>query len=243
MSNPLQHHLQHQDQLPEADAASLLCRGRIPEWVHIPAGVAIPFGAFDAVLQDEVNADISADFVKAAGFDGAADANMSNLQSIKAIIQRLRAPDSLKQQLLRSLSDEEGVTFLSHQDQANVSTRPCGLGEVHFLSPFTSRQQSDLHTVSIRGHLSMHTTGVLCAVWGLSACNWDWESDCLRQEVEQAWVRLAVTESGSPVPPSFIHPHAVNLHVSNCFCRACMGRWGVGELLERHQAGLGLQME
>ena len=98
-------------------------QGKVPEWVHIPAGVAIPFGAFDAVLQDEVNADISADFVKAAGFDGTADANMSNLQSIKAIIQRLRAPDSLKQQLLKAL-DEEGVTFLSHQDQENVSTRP-----------------------------------------------------------------------------------------------------------------------
>jgi len=96
-------------------------QGRIPEWVHIPAGVAIPFGAFDAVLQDEVNADISADFVKAAGFDGTADANMSNLQSIKATIQRLRAPDSLKQQLQEAFQ-EEGVTFLRHQDQANVST-------------------------------------------------------------------------------------------------------------------------
>ena len=79
-------------------------QGKVPEWIHTPKGVAIPFGAFDAVLQDEVNADVSVDFVKAAGFDGTADANMSNLDSIKGVIQRLRAPVSLKQQLQGSLS-------------------------------------------------------------------------------------------------------------------------------------------
>ena len=81
-------------------------QGRLPEWVHTLAGVAIPFGAFDAVLQDEANADVSVDFVKAAGFDYSADANLSNLESIKTIIHRLRAPESLRQQLRESFQEE-----------------------------------------------------------------------------------------------------------------------------------------
>jgi len=39
-------------------------------------------------------------------------------------------------------------------------------------------------------------------------------------------MRLSVTESGSPVPPSFIYPHAMNLHVSNCFAGLA---WDGGE--------------
>ena len=89
-----------------------LLQGKLPEWMHTPVGVALPFGTFDAVLQDEVNADVSADFVTAAGFDGTADANLSNLENIRAIIQRLKAPDSLRQQL-RDAFHEEGVLLLN----------------------------------------------------------------------------------------------------------------------------------
>ena len=100
----------------------MVCRqGKIPDWIHRPKGVAIPFGAFDAVLQDEVNADVSVDFVKAAGFGGAADANMSNLESIKGVIQRLRAPADLKQQLQGAFL-EEGVPPGSQPDHAAVLT-------------------------------------------------------------------------------------------------------------------------
>ena len=81
-------------------------QGKLPDWVHTLAGVAIPFGAFDAVLQDEVNADVSVDFVKAASFDGSADASLSNLESIKTAIQRLRAPESLRQQLREAFQEE-----------------------------------------------------------------------------------------------------------------------------------------
>ena len=89
-------------------------QGRLQEWVHTLAGVAIPFGAFDAVLQDEANADVSVDFAKAACFDGSADANLSNLGSIKSIVQRLRAPGSLRQQL-REAFQEEGEHIHMHE--------------------------------------------------------------------------------------------------------------------------------
>ena len=81
-------------------------QGKIPDWIHTPDGVAIPFGAFDAVLQDEVNADVSVDFVKAAGSGGTADANLPNLESIQGVILRLRAPDSLRQQLREAFAEE-----------------------------------------------------------------------------------------------------------------------------------------
>ena len=81
-------------------------QGKLPEWIHTPDGVAIPFGALDAVLEDEVNADVSVEFVKAAGLAGNADANLSNLESIKGVIQKLRAPDSLRQQLRRAFMEE-----------------------------------------------------------------------------------------------------------------------------------------
>jgi alpha-glucan,water dikinase len=81
-------------------------QGELPEWIRTPAGVAIPFGAFEAVLQDEVNADVSVEFVKLAGFGGTADANLANLQSIRAAIERLREPESLRTQLREAFQAE-----------------------------------------------------------------------------------------------------------------------------------------
>ncbi len=97
-------------------------QGKLPEWVQTLAGVAIPFGAFDAVLQDEANADVSDDFVKAAGFDGTADANLSNLDSIKTVIQTLRAPESLRQQLEAAFRKKVSTsTCMTHAQQLRVN--------------------------------------------------------------------------------------------------------------------------
>jgi alpha-glucan,water dikinase len=83
-------------------------QGKLPAWVKVPASVALPFGCFEAVLQDEINADISVDFVKLAGFGGMAEEDLSNLASLKEAVQRLRAPGLLKQQLGNAFA-EEGV--------------------------------------------------------------------------------------------------------------------------------------
>jgi hypothetical protein len=80
--------------------------------------VAIPFGAFEAVLQDEVNADVSVEFVKLAGFGGTADANLSNLQSIRGVIERLRAPESVRNQL-REAFQKEGMDASKGQGVAD----------------------------------------------------------------------------------------------------------------------------
>ena len=95
-------------------------QGKLPDWVHTLAGVAIPFGSFDTVLQDKANTDVSVDFVKAAGVDRTADADLSHLGSMKTIIQRLRAPKSLRQQL-RDAFQEEG----EHIDMQDLYPATC----------------------------------------------------------------------------------------------------------------------
>ena len=87
-------------------------QGKLPAWVRVPASVAIPFGAFEAVLQDEANADVSVDFVKLAGFGGAAQEDLSNLDAVQEAVARLRPPDALRQQLQSALA-EEGKTHQS----------------------------------------------------------------------------------------------------------------------------------
>ena len=68
--------------------------------------MAIPFGAFETVLQDEVNADVSVDFVKAAGFGGAPQEDLSNLEALRAAVQRLRPPEALRSQLSAAFAQE-----------------------------------------------------------------------------------------------------------------------------------------
>ena len=96
------------------------------------------------MLQDEVNADVSVDFVKAAGFDGAADADLSNLESIKAVIQRLRAPDILRQQLQTAFL-EEGVSPLCHMVPCSIAPSTSTGSSLLFICPFSlHRRQSEL---------------------------------------------------------------------------------------------------
>ncbi len=83
-------------------------QGQLPGWVKLPASVAIPFGAFEAALQDETNADVSVDFVKLAGFGGAPQEDLSNLEAVRNAVRRLRPPQGLREQLQRAFS-EEGV--------------------------------------------------------------------------------------------------------------------------------------
>lgn len=83
-------------------------QGQLPGWVKLPASVAIPFGAFEAALQDETNADVSVDFVKLAGFGGAPQEDLSNLEAVRNAVRRLRPPEGFREKLQRAFS-EEGV--------------------------------------------------------------------------------------------------------------------------------------
>lgn len=74
--------------------------------MKLPASVAVPFGAFEAALQDEANADVSVDFVKLAGFGGTPQADLSNLKAVRDAVMRLRTPPGFKQRLQEAFSQE-----------------------------------------------------------------------------------------------------------------------------------------
>lgn len=86
-------------------------KGQLPAWVKLPASVAIPFGAFEAALQDEMNADVSVDFVKLAGFGGAAQKDLSNLDAVRDAVRRLRPPQGFKEQLRAAFAEEGACHF------------------------------------------------------------------------------------------------------------------------------------
>ncbi|BDA43844.1 Alpha-glucan water dikinase, chloroplastic at C-terminar half [Coccomyxa sp. Obi] len=93
---------------------TIMLRGQLPGWVKLPASVAIPFGAFEAALQDETNADVSVDFVKLAGFGGAPQEDLSNLDAVRNAVRRLRPPHGFREKLQAAFT-EEGIAWADGQ--------------------------------------------------------------------------------------------------------------------------------
>jgi len=76
--------------------------------VRLPASVALPFGAFEAILAHESNADARAEFDRAAGLGDSAGAaaDPAALAAARAAVRRLRAPPALRRELLAALAAE-----------------------------------------------------------------------------------------------------------------------------------------
>jgi len=72
--------------------------------VRLPASVALPFGAFEAILAHESNADARAEFDRAAGLGDSAGAAAD--PAARAAVRRLRAPPALRRELLAALAAE-----------------------------------------------------------------------------------------------------------------------------------------
>lgn len=82
-------------------------QGRLPPWIRLPPSAALPFGASEAALAHEGNADVSADFVRAAGFGaGAGELGADERGAVRAAVLRLRAPPALRSELLSALAAE-----------------------------------------------------------------------------------------------------------------------------------------
>ncbi|KAK9854757.1 hypothetical protein WJX84_004423 [Apatococcus fuscideae] len=81
-------------------------KGQLPDWIHLPASAALPFGTFEAVLEDNLNAGI-ADAMQALHQDlqkdgqGLSDA----LQDVRRAVLQLQAPLQLLPQLQRAFRD------------------------------------------------------------------------------------------------------------------------------------------
>jgi alpha-glucan,water dikinase len=86
-------------------------QGKLPDWVVLPASVAIPFGVFENLLREKVNADTAADFdlllSRLEGEEGEVPAILSLLQET---ILRLDAPEMIVS-ALRKTFGESGLPW------------------------------------------------------------------------------------------------------------------------------------
>lgn len=73
-------------------------RNQLPEWIHIPASLALPFGVFEAVLKALENEAVAAELAVAE--KRLSKEGQSVLSSMRAIMQKLSAPQPLRQALL-----------------------------------------------------------------------------------------------------------------------------------------------
>mmetsp|Transcript_11917 Transcript_11917/g.20114 ORF Transcript_11917/g.20114 Transcript_11917/m.20114 type:complete len:1364 (+) Transcript_11917:166-4257(+) len=69
--------------------ADLRSGGKLPEDIKLPAQVAMPFGTFDAVLADAMNAAIKTDL------EALLPMTIENLDAAKALVRQLQAPPAL----------------------------------------------------------------------------------------------------------------------------------------------------
>ncbi len=88
-------------------------RGRLPSWIHLPASLALPFGVFERVLDDEANRELRK---QTEGLITAAERQPHEpLARVRALLQNMNIPDALKHALrdvwqrfqLPSVGDEE----------------------------------------------------------------------------------------------------------------------------------------
>ncbi len=81
-----------------------LLRGRLPEWIHLPASVAFPFGVFEKVLGLPANresAERYADLARRAQAGG-----VEHLAALRQNVLSLRAPAELKEALREAMAAE-----------------------------------------------------------------------------------------------------------------------------------------
>ncbi|KAK7858548.1 alpha-glucan water dikinase 2, partial [Quercus suber] len=72
-------------------------RGRVPSWIKIPMSVALPFGAFETVLSEDVNKDIANKIAQFMKFVNHSD--LSKLQAVRESVLQMNAPLSLTYEL------------------------------------------------------------------------------------------------------------------------------------------------
>ena len=78
-------------------------QNKLPDWVHLPASAAIPFGSFEAVLQDSRNAAVAAEIQQLQEKlqpDG--EAHTETLAAVRRAVLHLEAPPQLLPQLQKA---------------------------------------------------------------------------------------------------------------------------------------------
>ncbi len=71
-------------------------RARLPEWINIPASVALPFGVFEKVLSDEMNRETAEKYEEMlARIDRGEDKRVEALAGLQKLILELKSPEIL----------------------------------------------------------------------------------------------------------------------------------------------------
>ncbi|XXG55807.1 hypothetical protein AAC387_Pa03g3394 [Persea americana] len=73
-------------------------RGRVPSWMRIPTSVALPFGAFEAVLRSDINKDLANKVFYFSKLVNGAD--LAKLQAVQENIMLMKAPPQLINELM-----------------------------------------------------------------------------------------------------------------------------------------------
>ncbi len=75
-------------------------QNKLPDWIHLPASAAIPFGSFEAVLQDSRNAAVAAEMQQLQEkLQPGGEAQAETLAAVKRAVLCLEAPPQLLPQL------------------------------------------------------------------------------------------------------------------------------------------------
>lgn len=89
-------------------------QGKLPDWIHLPASAALPFGTFEAVLEHASNADAAAEIHQLQQqLLGDGKALSKCLRAVQQAVLRLKAPAELLPQLQNALQDAGGHTWCS----------------------------------------------------------------------------------------------------------------------------------
>ena len=90
-----------------------LLRGRTPNWIQLPASVALPFGTFDATLNDPMNAQVKtkleSQILALKQFDDSKDGDgfRALIDDIKSTISSLKPPNALQSELESCFTKEK----------------------------------------------------------------------------------------------------------------------------------------
>ena len=108
---------QFNDQVVGGKSKNLeLLRGRTPNWIQLPASVALPFGTFNATLNDPINTQVKtkleSQIVSLKQFDDSKDGDgfRALIDDIKSTISLLKPPKTLQSEL-KSCFNKESLAW------------------------------------------------------------------------------------------------------------------------------------
>jgi alpha-glucan,water dikinase len=93
-------------------------RGRLPDWIHLPASAAIPFGVFEKVLTDKVNSEPAKEYSRLLSeVEKGVEDTAKILQALSGNILKLAPPDKFIASL-RAAMEKSGLRWPENWEDA-----------------------------------------------------------------------------------------------------------------------------